>query len=602
MNIQKKWFTLVELIVVITILAILWTIAFLSFQWYSRQARDSVRISNYSNINTTLEVYEVRAWKYPKPENTDTISYAGVNIWQQWVIWERIQSLLRIAWDLNDTKFGSEISYSVTTSWKDYEIAWLFEWSELTQNVTNQTYASTDVIAYVWWSYNSKYLKTSTGWETHIISIPSLILNTRWVDQEIQVWVQSNNFVIGNKKTIPWSFIWWDFNSEEIVFTSRLLYQWTDCSPLNEMAYYNLEVGLKQSYWTGTFQTIEKYDQYQTWYIHPFYLEENALLLGKELRCSSNPIFLKSDEVLPLSCVNEDGTFEWFSSWDLISDSCLHTYEWDSDWIVENWSWNWGWNAVRNIPALGGNKTTSLIYNMVLNKTANLKFDYKLDFDYWEVTFYINWVKYEKWGYETWGITNGVGAYQTYTTSLLPPWQYEFKFEAYTKSPPNAYANLYIDNIVIDETCIDGWPTCGWTLWFEDGSTNPYDLFSFSWVSTTPWTRITDSSEWTYALKNPILGQNESTYLTYEKTLTQTGALNFDYKLSQSTAIVYFSINWATDDSWWYSKSYTWSTNYQSYTTSSLPPWTYQFQFQVRTLSYSNPYANFYLDNITITP
>ena len=48
MNKQKKAFTLVELIVVITILAILWTIAFISLQWYSRDSRDSVRISDMS--------------------------------------------------------------------------------------------------------------------------------------------------------------------------------------------------------------------------------------------------------------------------------------------------------------------------------------------------------------------------------------------------------------------------------------------------------------------------------------------------------------------------------------------------------------------------
>ncbi|MDD2871412.1 MAG: prepilin-type N-terminal cleavage/methylation domain-containing protein, partial [Candidatus Gracilibacteria bacterium] len=41
-------FTLVELIVVIAILAILGTIAFMSLQGYSRDARDSVRVSDMS--------------------------------------------------------------------------------------------------------------------------------------------------------------------------------------------------------------------------------------------------------------------------------------------------------------------------------------------------------------------------------------------------------------------------------------------------------------------------------------------------------------------------------------------------------------------------
>jgi len=43
MNYNKKGFTLVELIVVITILAVLGTIAFLSLQGYSKKSRNSVR-------------------------------------------------------------------------------------------------------------------------------------------------------------------------------------------------------------------------------------------------------------------------------------------------------------------------------------------------------------------------------------------------------------------------------------------------------------------------------------------------------------------------------------------------------------------------------
>ena len=46
----KRAFTLVELIVVITILAILWTIAFISLQWYSKDARDSTRITDIGNL------------------------------------------------------------------------------------------------------------------------------------------------------------------------------------------------------------------------------------------------------------------------------------------------------------------------------------------------------------------------------------------------------------------------------------------------------------------------------------------------------------------------------------------------------------------------
>ncbi|MDD2870983.1 MAG: prepilin-type N-terminal cleavage/methylation domain-containing protein, partial [Candidatus Gracilibacteria bacterium] len=60
---KTNGFTLVELIVVITILAILGTIAFISLQGYSTQARDSSRISDISSIKTSLELFQLDAGK-----------------------------------------------------------------------------------------------------------------------------------------------------------------------------------------------------------------------------------------------------------------------------------------------------------------------------------------------------------------------------------------------------------------------------------------------------------------------------------------------------------------------------------------------------------
>ena len=53
---STKAFTLVELIVTITILAILWTIAFILFQGYLRDARDSVRLSDFKNIQKAFSL------------------------------------------------------------------------------------------------------------------------------------------------------------------------------------------------------------------------------------------------------------------------------------------------------------------------------------------------------------------------------------------------------------------------------------------------------------------------------------------------------------------------------------------------------------------
>jgi len=87
-NKQKLGFTLVELIVVITILAILGTIAFVSLQWYSKSARDSARISDMSRIKTSLELFKIEWWKYPDPSDATVITYNEVEAWTQWIFWQ----------------------------------------------------------------------------------------------------------------------------------------------------------------------------------------------------------------------------------------------------------------------------------------------------------------------------------------------------------------------------------------------------------------------------------------------------------------------------------------------------------------------------------
>lgn len=56
MNNKLKWFTLVELIVVITILVILGTIGFISIQGYTDDAKDASKITDLSQVNTAINI------------------------------------------------------------------------------------------------------------------------------------------------------------------------------------------------------------------------------------------------------------------------------------------------------------------------------------------------------------------------------------------------------------------------------------------------------------------------------------------------------------------------------------------------------------------
>ena len=61
---NRQGFTLVELIVVITILAILGTIGFLSLQGYSANARDSKRTADMRSISTAVSTKTTEGVKY----------------------------------------------------------------------------------------------------------------------------------------------------------------------------------------------------------------------------------------------------------------------------------------------------------------------------------------------------------------------------------------------------------------------------------------------------------------------------------------------------------------------------------------------------------
>ncbi len=94
---NNAWFTLVELIVVISILAILWTIAFLSFQWYSAEARNSKRISNLWNVSEKI-IFETIQWVKIKSlvkDRTNTLSW-HVYWWVDSILWDNYD-----AWTIN---------------------------------------------------------------------------------------------------------------------------------------------------------------------------------------------------------------------------------------------------------------------------------------------------------------------------------------------------------------------------------------------------------------------------------------------------------------------------------------------------------------------
>ena len=177
---NRQAFTLVELIVVITILAILWTIAFISLQWFSKDARNSSRASDLKNIEKVLSLYQLRESQFPLPSNEVEITYSWAEVWTQWTFWEDTRKLLGSQGQISNVPLDpltwSEYTYSRLNTKNEFQLAAVFEWDLSNNNILNETYA--DWVYWttkITWNYNGQVAKTSTWWTTYILAVPSII-------------------------------------------------------------------------------------------------------------------------------------------------------------------------------------------------------------------------------------------------------------------------------------------------------------------------------------------------------------------------------------------------------------------------------------------
>lgn len=250
---KNSAFTLVELIVVITILAILWTIWFLSLQWYSASSRDSVRINDISSIKTSLELFQINAWKYPLPTNWTWITYQWSEVWNQWTFWEttfnNIQNLDKIPLDPLVKK---EYTYSTIQARNEYELSWLVETDDIVLNRLQVNAWDTEAIALVTWNYNGQMAKNINGSTCNMLSIPSIIASNIEISRDLEEISNNKRFVYNWFKNLPNSFKnskfdingWFDFAPLRL-----LAYSW-DCNWLNNSVTERIKVlkWLQESY------------------------------------------------------------------------------------------------------------------------------------------------------------------------------------------------------------------------------------------------------------------------------------------------------------------------------------------------------------------
>ncbi len=178
---NKKAFTLIELIVVISILAILVTIVSLSITDKVGASKDVARLSNLKNLSNALDLQYINDGIYPMPDNAKTITtdsgdilyyygYAGA-----WVA-EQVDTLKEAP---KDPETGQPFAYAVTKDQKQYQVAVNVSSLDLSYKKNlfiNQAFAGDNkYFVKVYWNFK-KLLLTTIWFDYYLFYLPTMII------------------------------------------------------------------------------------------------------------------------------------------------------------------------------------------------------------------------------------------------------------------------------------------------------------------------------------------------------------------------------------------------------------------------------------------
>lgn len=211
-----RWFTMVELIIVITIIAILSTIWFSSFQNYAKNSRDTKRISSISVIENALNLHFAKTQKYPDPSNSTQILAWTWILWYQWTFSDNIWVIISMPIVPKDPLTWNDFLYYINYDKKRYQLLSYFE----SRYNTYFWYSKTQK-AYAWLS--DMFPKVS--WFPLWIVLNSNNESVSWSTFNVFSWTVNNKFYFKDNDIFSsntWSEIFSNiYNRREDLFKNK---------------------------------------------------------------------------------------------------------------------------------------------------------------------------------------------------------------------------------------------------------------------------------------------------------------------------------------------------------------------------------------------
>jgi type II secretory pathway pseudopilin PulG len=142
---SKKWFTLVELVVVAVILSILATVGFISYEEYITDTRDSKRLAQLSWLRDGLRLW-ITKWQLPFPDDNVEIRNNDTPFLYQWYAWGNVLESISYSEATKDPYDDTYYTYLLSRNKKDFQILWFLEEynPDVISNIFPESYAAVD--------------------------------------------------------------------------------------------------------------------------------------------------------------------------------------------------------------------------------------------------------------------------------------------------------------------------------------------------------------------------------------------------------------------------------------------------------------------------